>query len=130
MADDDRAPPHALGVSRRGEELYDALRAAPYAFDFFQALRRVDAVNDTLPRRGEATRLADDPVRLGQLPSLIFAPSTLADFQPAGESGPARLLTYFFGMFGPSGALPLHLTEYARERVRNAGDLTLVRFVD
>jgi type VI secretion system protein ImpH len=117
-------------VSERVFELYDALRAAPYAFDFFQALRRVDAINPDRPRLGEATRLADDPVRVGQLPSLIFAPSTLADFQPAMEGRPARLTTYFFGLFGPSGALPLHLTEYARERVRNAGDLTLVRFVD
>ncbi len=54
----------------------------------------------------------------------------MADFQPPSEGHPGRLATYFFGMFGPSGALPLHLTEYARERVRNVGDLTLVRFVD
>ncbi len=33
-------------------------------------------------------------------------------------------------MFGPSGALPLHMTEYARDRARNLGDMTLVRFVD
>lgn len=130
MADDGRAPSHALGVSRRAFELYDALRSAPYEFDFFQALRRLDALNPDHPRLGEAARVVDDPVRVGQLPSLIFAPSTLADFQPPGEGRPARLTTYFFGLFGPSGALPLHLTEYARERVRNAGDLTLVRFVD
>jgi type VI secretion system protein ImpH len=130
MADDDRAPPHALGVSSRVLELYDALRAAPYSFDFFQALRRIDAINSERPRLGEATRLADEPVRVGQLPSMIFAPSTLADFQPASEGRAARLSTYFFGLFGPSGALPLHLTEYARDRVRNADDLTFVRFVD
>jgi type VI secretion system protein ImpH len=130
MADDDRAPPHALGVSSRVFELYDALRAAPYSFDFFQALRRIDAINSERPRLGEATRLADEPVRVGQLPSMIFAPSTLADFQPASDGRAARLSTYFFGMFGPSGALPLHLTEYARDRVRNADDLTFVRFVD
>jgi type VI secretion system protein ImpH len=130
MADDARAPPHALGVSPRVLELYEALRAAPHSFDFFQALRRIDAVNSERPRVGEAARPADEAVRVGQLPSLIFAPSTLADFQLAGEGHPARLTTYFFGLFGPSGALPLHLTEYARDRVRNADDLTFVRFVD
>jgi type VI secretion system protein ImpH len=130
MADDARAPSHALGVSPQARELYEALRAAPYEFDFFQALRRMDAVNVDLPRLGEAAQVADDPVRIGQMPSLIFAPSTLADFQPPSEGRPGRLSTYFFGLFGPSGALPLHLTEYARERVRNDGDLTLVRFVD
>lgn len=130
MADDDRAPTHALGVARPDRDLYEALRAAPYAFDFFQALRRIDAVNRDRPRLGEAARAADEPVRVGQLPSLIFAPSTLADFQPQGEEHPPRLLTYFFGMFGPSGALPLHMTEYARDRARNLGDMTLVRFID
>lgn len=130
MADDDRAPPHTLGVSPEAMALYEALQAAPYEFDFFQALRRIDAANPDRPRLGEATRLSDDPVRLGQVPSLTFAPSTLAEFELASEGHPARLSTYFFGLFGPSGALPLHLTEYARERVRNVGDLTLVRFVD
>lgn len=130
MADDDRAPPHALDAPPSAADLYAALQAAPYAFDFFQALRRIDAVNSDRPRMGEATRLIDDPVRLGQIPSLIFAPSTLADFQPASEGRAARLSTYFFGLFGPSGGLPLHLTEYARERVRNVGDMTLVRFID
>ncbi len=122
MADEDRTPPHAL-------ELYRALGAAPYAFDFFQALRRIEAAHPDRPRFGESTRPAEDPVRLGQIPSVIFAPATLADFVPAGER-PARLSTYFFGVFGPSGALPLHITEYARDRQRNAGDPTLARFVD
>lgn len=88
MADDDRAPLHALGAARPDRDLYEALRAAPYAFDFFQALRRIDAVNHERPRLGEAARAADEPVRVGQLPSLIFAPSTLADFQPQGEGRP------------------------------------------
>jgi type VI secretion system protein ImpH len=35
-----------------------------------------------------------------------------------------------FGLLGPNGPLPLHLTEYARERLRNAGDPTFVRFLD
>lgn len=36
----------------------------------------------------------------------------------------------FFGMLGPNGPLPLHLTEYARSRSIHAGDQTLVRFLD
>jgi type VI secretion system protein ImpH len=123
MADDDRAPPHAL-------ELYEALRAAPYDFDFFQAIRRIDAANKEKPRLGESPHLADDPVRLGQIPSLIFAPATMASFEPAADGRAARLSSYFFGIFGPSGALPIHLTEYARDRIRNSGDRTFARFVD
>jgi type VI secretion system protein ImpH len=134
MADDDRAPPHALSVadanSAKVRELYDRLRAAPYEFDFFQALRHIDANHPDRPRFGEGLRLADDPVRLGQIPSLIFAPSTLAEFEPPQDEHPARLLSYFFGLFGPNGALPIHLTEYARDRERNFGDKTFGRFVD
>jgi type VI secretion system protein ImpH len=130
MADEDRAPPHALAeISAPARELYESLAAAPYEYDFFQALRRIDAVNGDTPRLGEAPRLVD-PVRLGQLPEVIFAPSTLAEFHPATERTPARLLAYFFGLFGPSGALPLHLTEYARDRMRHHDDPTLVRFLD
>ena len=35
-----------------------------------------------------------------------------------------------FGLLGPNGVLPLHLTEYARERVTHHGDHTLQRFLD
>jgi predicted component of type VI protein secretion system len=46
---------------------------------------------------------------------MIFAPAELAAWWPA-SGRPARLLVYFFGLLGPNGPLPLHLTEYARER--------------
>jgi len=36
----------------------------------------------------------------------------------------------FLGLLGPNGPLPLHLTEYARDRLRNHSDPTLVRFLD
>jgi type VI secretion system protein ImpH len=36
----------------------------------------------------------------------------------------------FLGLFGPMGPLPLHLTEYARDRLRNHGDATFARFAD
>ena len=123
MADGDRTPSHAL-------ELYQSFAAAPHAYDFFQALRRIEAANPERPRFGESTRPAEDPVRLGQIPSVIFAPATIAAFSMAGEERAARLSTYFFGMFGPSGALPIHLTEYARDRARNSSDPTFARFVD
>lgn len=48
-----------------------------------------------------------------------------------GEAGmPHRVDVNFFGLFGANGPLPLHLTEYARDRLRNSGDATLKRFAD
>lgn len=107
-----------------------ALHETPYAFDFFQALRRIECAFPDKPRIGEAKRLADDALRFGQEPSLAFAPSTLRVLEMAGEKHAARLLVSFFGLLGPNGPLPLHLTEYVRERQRHHGDATLMRFLD
>jgi type VI secretion system protein ImpH len=100
------------------------------SFDFHVALRRFEALFANKPRLGEAVRPSDEPIRLGQEPSLSFEPSAVANFAPASEAAPARLCVGFLGMWGPNGPLPTHLTEYARHRVRHAGDRTLVSFVD
>jgi type VI secretion system protein ImpH len=110
--------------------LFEALRRKPYAFHFFQALRRLECLSPDRPRLGKSVRLADDPVRLAQEPSLAFAPATLARFDPGDEDRPPRLSEYFLGLFGPQGPLPLHLTEYARDRLRNHGDHTFAGFAD
>jgi type VI secretion system protein ImpH len=107
-----------------------ALRVAPYGFDFHQAMRRVEVAFRELPRWGEAVRPRDEPLRLVQEPSLDFVPSTVRDFVAATHSTPARLVVGFFGLFGPHGPLPLHLTEYARDRIRQAGDTTFAAFVN
>jgi type VI secretion system protein ImpH len=82
------------------------------------------------PRWGEALRPVDEPVRLGQDPDLSFAPSSLAAFESTPGGGPPRLRVRLFGLLGPNGPMPLHITEYARERSRHAGDQTLCRFLD
>lgn len=107
----------------------EALEREPWAFDFFQALRRLEAMHRDKPRLGEALRPADEPVRLGQEPSLSFAPASLSAFEPGEPGTPARLLVRFVGLFGPNGALPLHLTEHALQRLRQ-GDATFARFLD
>ena len=43
-----------------------AMQDEPWAYDFFQALRRLEAQYPELPRFGHSLRLADEPVRLGQ----------------------------------------------------------------
>jgi type VI secretion system protein ImpH len=109
---------------------FSALAEAPYRYDFYQTLRRLECLFDSKPRWGHARRPIDEPVRLGQDPDLSFAPSPLASFS-AGEGGrPPRLQVRLFGLLGPNGPLPIHITEYARERLRTAGDPTLSRFLD
>jgi type VI secretion system protein ImpH len=111
--------------------LFAALAEAPYQYDFYDTLRRLECYFADKPRWGQSRRPTDDPVRLGQDPDLRFAPSPLASFSGGGgDAGPPRLQVYLFGLLGPNGPLPLHLTEYTRERLRNAGDPTLSRFLD
>lgn len=109
---------------------FQTLEQEPHSYSFFQALRTLECLCPDRPRLGEAVRPVDEPIRLGQDPSLAFAPATLAGLQPAAGARPPRLLVWFLGLFGPNGPLPLHLTEYARERLRNAADPTLARFAD
>jgi type VI secretion system protein ImpH len=109
--------------------LFDELAAAPYAHDFFHTLRRIETMTPRSPRLGRALRPGLEPVRLGQDPELDFAPASLVSFA-AQAHAPPRLGVRFLGLFGPQGPLPLHLTEYARERERHHADPGLARFAD
>lgn len=100
------------------------------AMDFFQALRLLENAHPDKPRIGASLRPRDDAVRFGRDPSLGFEPGAVAGFTPATGDAKARLAVNFLGLFGPNGPLPLHLTEYARDRARNHGDDTLVAFLD
>ncbi|MCO6456062.1 MAG: type VI secretion system baseplate subunit TssG [Pirellulaceae bacterium] len=128
MASEDR--PETPAVAPVVEQLLEDLERDPYRFSFFQALRYLEAAYPDKPRVGCSLRPSDDPVRIGQEPSLAFAPSTLSAFRRDADGRPPRLEVNFLGMFGPNGPLPLHLTEYARQRLRTVHDPTFARFLD
>jgi type VI secretion system protein ImpH len=107
-----------------------SLQSEPYRFGFNAALRKLEAIHGDKPRLGESSRASDDAIRLGQEPSLAFAPTSLANFQPGSGQAPGRLNSFFFGLFGPNGPMPLHVTEYARSRELNEADPTFRRFAD
>ena len=109
-------------------ELFDALRAAPYAHDFFALLRRIETLHPNAPRFGRALRPSQEALRLGQEPELDFAPAALATFTQDGTV--PRVGVRFFGLLGSQGPMPLHLTEYVRERARFRNDPTAARFLD
>jgi type VI secretion system protein ImpH len=109
--------------------LFAALSEEPFRHDFYETMRRIECFFADKPRWGQALRPVDEAVRLGQEPELTFAPAPLASFT-APDSGPPRLQVRLYGLFGPNGPLPLHITEYARERLRHAADPTFCRFLD
>lgn len=102
----------------------------PYGFDLFFALRTIQAHHPELPRLGMAARPRFEPVRMGQDPSLSFAPATIAKVLPAQAGQPERITIWSFGLYGPNGPMPTHLTEYVRDRLYHHGDETLARFSD
>jgi type VI secretion system protein ImpH len=109
--------------------LFDALAREPWAFDFMQAMRLIECAFPDKPRWGKAPRPQDEPVRLGQEPSMSFAPASLSAFSPQ-KGAPDRMDVRFFGLLGPNGPLPLHITEHARHRLLHHGDETFARFLD
>lgn len=108
----------------------EALAADPTRADFFHALRSIERLHTDLPRLGRALRPADEPVRLAQPASMIFAPSTIARVDLQTAQGTPRIEVMFLGLLGPHGALPTHLTELVYERARHHDDRTLARFLD
>jgi type VI secretion system protein ImpH len=129
MADADWPAPAGIDQPA-APELFAALAADPTAHGFYQTMRLLESLFREQPRLGRSVRPSEDALRLAQEPSAIFAPSTLAAFEPAADGRPPRLLVHFFGLFGPDGPLPLHLTDYARDRRRNARDPGFQRFAD
>ena len=110
--------------------LHDLFRERADQFQIFQALRILEAQAPDAPRLGEARSPRDEPLRIGQAPDMAFPTSGIESYAPGAPGRPARLINRIFGLFGPHGPLPLHLTKYARNRLRNQRDGTLVAFAD
>ncbi len=110
-------------------QLLQADQPCTEAIDLFALLRHLDA-HSANERLGASQTPREDMVRLGQYPSTIFAPSTLHSIEPTGHGARPLIRILSFGVFGPNGALPLHLTEYVRERLHNHGDRAPADFVD
>jgi type VI secretion system protein ImpH len=117
MAEPDRQTSYSLEIT-----------ASPHSFNFYRAVRLLEAEFRDRPRVGNSVRLEEDFLRFSQIPSLSFAPSTLEGAEQLEKA--IRLHVNFLGMFGPNGPLPQHLTDFARDRYRNGHDRTLVRFID
>lgn len=110
-------------------------------WDWFALLRLVQCAYPDAPRLGYGVSVKDEPLRLGQPPFFHPPSTTVADFarhgpsehpdeQPVSSpplppeaksnaSGPvAWIYSHHLGLFGPHGPLPLHLTEFAHQQLR------------
>ncbi|MDX8000586.1 type VI secretion system baseplate subunit TssG [Xenorhabdus sp. Reich] len=117
-------------VCRLPDNFWQQLTQTPWQFDLFQTLRRIDAQCGEYYKLGTAPLPRYESLRLGQKASMIFAPSTIAETKIQKNAKLYELLIYSFGLFGPNGPLPLHLTEYAYSREYNYHDPTLGAFAN
>lgn len=111
------------------EAFWQRLQDDPRRHDFFATLRRIDALHPGQPRLGRAQRAAHEVVRLAQQPSTAFPVAALAALERDPGALP-RLRVELFGLLGPNGPMPLHLTETTRDRQRHHDDAALLRFLD
>lgn len=106
------------------------VESAPHAHGFFSIARKIEHIRSDLPKIGTSKRLKDDPIRFSQTPSLAFATSEIDKLYFDEKVGVNFLQIYFFGLLGPNGPLPLHITEFLRGRVLNEKDLAPSHFLD
>ncbi|MEL6236605.1 MAG: type VI secretion system baseplate subunit TssG, partial [Pseudomonadota bacterium] len=138
----------ALAANPRAYHLFQALRIVEAAHMDRPRLGRSRRPVQDAVRIGQQVELAFPPVTISAFEPGGAAPRELPGETPPEErdvetdasaddtkgeaavappgpegsvprAGPARLRNLFFGLFGPMGPLPIHLTEYARDRARN-----------
>ncbi|MDY7544843.1 type VI secretion system baseplate subunit TssG [Glaciimonas sp. CA11.2] len=102
--------------------------ATPWKSGFLSLLRAVAARDPMAPLPGTAHLPDEELYRLGQQPTMIFAPREIASIQV--RHGRLGIRLYGLGIWGAQGPLPLHLTELAYTRIVGHHDDTLMRFAD
>lgn len=115
-------------MSERRQKL-EAIEKDPWDYGFFSLLRWFENQDPDKARIGEAISPRQEPIRLGHAPKLAFSPSALSALDLRREDRP-KLVSQFSGLLGPQGPLPLHITEYAFNRVAHHDDETLTAFLD
>lgn len=100
----------------------------PWRYGFVSTVRHLAARHAHLPLIGHAPRAQLEPFRLGQQASMVFAPREIAEIRE--RSGLPLIRLFGLGMLGPNGPLPIHMTEWVRERSQGHRDDTMANFLD
>jgi len=102
MSQDDQPPPAVA----------DRLFSEGFAFDFFQAVRLLQALDPDRAAVGRGGPPSAEAVRFRAHASLSFPPGSVHDLSASkAVGGPPELIQSFLGLTGPNGVLPRHYTE-------------------
>jgi type VI secretion system protein ImpH len=115
---------------RTSQHLDFLRRAAGNArrYGLFGLLRAAEARAPDLPRIGDSRLPSQNLVDLAQIPALSFPGSTLESISV--KAGRAKVEGYWFGLTGPMGPLPLHMSEFAHFERRFSKSHPFGRFLD
>ncbi|KRA59651.1 hypothetical protein ASD79_10895 [Caulobacter sp. Root655] len=91
-------------------------------------MRAAEARAPDLPRIGDSRLPSQNLVDLSQIPALGFPGSTLESITVKGAR--AKVEGYWFGLTGPMGPLPLHISEFAHFERRYAKSRPFGHFLD
>jgi type VI secretion system protein ImpH len=100
----------------------------PWAFAFFQAVRLMKLLTPERKTPGNFGDPAEEAVRFIAHASVSFPASEIQALEKRVDAPPLMCVN-FMGLFGPVGVLPVHYTQFIRDRIR-AGDRTLRDFLD
>jgi type VI secretion system protein ImpH len=111
-----------------GSTVEAELRAQPYLFEFFQAVRLLERLFPDKSPVGRFSSPGAEVVRFIANPTLVFPASELQSLEWP-KDGAGRMKVNFMGLTGPEGVLPLYYTSLLAERSR-AGDTSAIDFFD
>lgn len=128
----DSALPYQTFKLRRGEFLENAspdvenLGVFIKQYDFYSIMRILESKHQV--RFGTTKTPERDPILLGQTIHLHFAPSSIDQLRTSGNK--KRLDVFHFGLSGPNGPLPSHLTERIFKQIKEQRDTSTADFLN
>lgn len=135
MADDARQSLPDLAKATPDKATPNEVEGLSESFDFFELLRRLEQRGGLFGHSGQPDR---EPARLGQHVRLSFSARDVVKVEEAKDKVPARITVANFGLLGPEGPMPLHLTRWVLDRLsqrwftgaEQTSDTTFVDFVN
>ncbi|NDJ56610.1 type VI secretion system baseplate subunit TssG [Enterobacteriaceae bacterium 4M9] len=101
--------------------------AQPWNAGFVSVMRAISARTPDAPSPGTASHPRQEAFQIGQYPHMMFSPREISQIVQQNDKTCIQL--YSLGVWGPQGAMPLHLTEQAYNRAE-FNDTAQMDFVD
>ena len=107
-----------------------SLFESPWEFEFYQAVRLIEALYPNKTSVGEGADPDKEAVRFKSDISLKFPASDIREISESGDGKPVRMSVGFMGVAGAHGPLPIPYTELILGMIRDRKDHSFKDFLD